>query len=43
MELKTGDPVFIAPRGAGFFVLDEVPDADTLWAAYQTYAQQLAN
>jgi len=29
--LESGDPVFIAPRGAGFFVLDEVPDADTLW------------
>jgi ferredoxin--NADP+ reductase len=31
VDLDTGDPVFIAPRGAGFFVLDEVPDADTLW------------
>lgn len=29
--LNPGDPVFIAPRGAGFFVLDEVPEADTLW------------
>jgi ferredoxin--NADP+ reductase len=31
VELKPGDPLFIAPRGAGFFVLDEVPEADTLW------------
>ena len=31
IKLKPGDPLFIAPRGAGFFVLDEVPEADTLW------------
>jgi ferredoxin--NADP+ reductase len=31
INLEAGDPVFIAPRGAGFFVLDEVPEADTLW------------
>jgi len=31
IELKAGDPVYIAPRGAGFLVLDEVPDADNLW------------
>ena len=31
IKLKPGDPLFIAPRGAGFFVLDEVPKADTLW------------
>lgn len=31
VALDAGDPVFIAPRGAGFFVLDEVPEADTLW------------
>ena len=31
VALEPGNPVFIAPRGAGFFVLDEVPDADTLW------------
>lgn len=31
INLKAGDPVFIAPRAAGFFVLDEVPEADTLW------------
>lgn len=29
--LKPGDPLFIAPRSAGFFVLDEVPAADVLW------------
>jgi ferredoxin--NADP+ reductase len=31
VALDAGDPVFIAPSGAGFFVLDEVPKADTLW------------
>jgi ferredoxin--NADP+ reductase len=31
IALKPGDTVFIARRGAGFFVLDEVPDADYLW------------
>jgi ferredoxin--NADP+ reductase len=31
INMKPGDPLFIAPRGAGFFVLDEVPEADTLW------------
>ena len=31
VKLKPGDPLFIAPRGAGFFVLNEVPDAETLW------------
>ena len=31
INLKPGDTVFIAPRGAGFFVLDEVPAADYLW------------
>ena len=31
IKLKPGDPLFIAPNGAGFFVLDEVPQADTLW------------
>jgi len=31
IKLKPGDPLFIAPNGAGFFVLDEVPEADTLW------------
>jgi ferredoxin--NADP+ reductase len=29
--LQPGDTVFLAPRGAGFFVLDEVPAADHLW------------
>jgi ferredoxin--NADP+ reductase len=31
VELDSGDTVYIAPRGAGFFVLDEVPDAEYLW------------
>jgi ferredoxin--NADP+ reductase len=31
VSLQSGDSVFIAPKGAGFFVLDEVPAADTLW------------
>lgn len=29
--LEPGAPLFIAQRSAGFFVLDEVPAADTLW------------
>lgn len=31
VKLKPGDTINIAPRAAGFFVLDEVPDADNLW------------
>ena len=31
IKLKPGDSLFIAANGAGFFVLDEVPEADTLW------------
>lgn len=31
IRLKPGETVFVAPRGAGFFVLDEVPPADYLW------------
>ena len=31
VKLQPGDPLFMAPKGAGFFVLDEVPAADTLW------------
>jgi ferredoxin--NADP+ reductase len=31
VTLETGDPIYVAPRGSGFFTLDEVPDADTLW------------
>ena len=31
IKLKTGDSLFMAPRGAGFFILSEVPQADTLW------------
>ena len=30
-ELVAGDTLYIAPRSAGFFVLNEVPKADTLW------------
>ena len=29
--LKPGDEVLIVSEAAGFFVLDEVPDCDTLW------------
>jgi ferredoxin--NADP+ reductase len=31
IQLSAGDTVYIAPRAAGFFVLDEIPDADKLW------------
>jgi len=31
IKLKRGDLLYLAPRGAGFFILSEVPDADTLW------------
>jgi ferredoxin--NADP+ reductase len=31
VDLHPGDPLFIAPKCAGFFVLDEVPAADNLW------------
>lgn len=31
VKLKAGDPLLIAPKGAGFFILKEVPAADTLW------------
>ena len=31
IKLKPGDTLFLAPRGAGFFILSEVPEADTLW------------
>jgi len=31
VKLETGDPLFLAPKGAGFFILSEVPDADFLW------------
>ncbi|MBT8116363.1 MAG: ferredoxin--NADP(+) reductase [Gammaproteobacteria bacterium] len=31
VRLKPGDSLYIAPKSAGFFVLEEVPDADTLW------------
>jgi ferredoxin--NADP+ reductase len=31
IKLKAGDRLFLAPRGAGFFILAEVPEATTLW------------
>lgn len=31
INLQPGDPLFIAEKGAGFFVLDEVPAAENLW------------
>ena len=31
IQLGPGDPVFLAPRAAGFFVLKEVPEAANLW------------
>lgn len=31
IRLQPGDTLYIAPRGAGFFVLDELQAADTLW------------
>lgn len=31
IKLRAGDTLYLAPRGAGFFILSEVPDADTLW------------
>lgn len=30
-QLGTGDAVMVGPKGAGFFTLDLVSDADTLW------------
>ncbi len=30
-KLKRGDTLFLAPRGAGFFILSEIPEADNLW------------
>lgn len=31
VKLKPGDAIHLAPKGAGFFILDEVPQADCLW------------
>jgi ferredoxin--NADP+ reductase len=31
IKLKPGDTLHLAPKGAGFFILDEVPEADSLW------------
>ena len=31
IKLTAGDTLYLAPRGAGFFILSEVPGADTLW------------
>ena len=30
-QLKAGDTLYVAPNPAGFLVLSEVPDAETLW------------
>lgn len=30
-SLKPGDSVLVGPKGGGFFTLDMVPEADTLW------------
>jgi ferredoxin--NADP+ reductase len=31
VKLKSGDKLLLAPRAAGFFILSEVPEAETLW------------
>jgi len=31
VKLKAGDRLLLAPRAAGFFILSEVPEAETLW------------
>ncbi len=31
VELEAGDFIWVAPKGAGFFTLSEVPEADYLW------------
>lgn len=31
VKLRTGDSLYLAPKAAGFFILDEIPDAETLW------------
>jgi len=31
IKLQRGDRLFLAPRAAGFFILSELPEADTLW------------
>jgi ferredoxin--NADP+ reductase len=30
-QLQAGDLIWVAPKGAGFFTLSEVPEADNLW------------
>lgn len=30
-ELKAGDALYVAPNPAGFLILSEIPDAETLW------------
>ena len=30
-QLKAGDALYVAPNPAGFLILPEVPDAETLW------------
>jgi ferredoxin--NADP+ reductase len=31
VTLAAGDPILVAPQGAGFFTLNELPDAGALW------------
>ena len=31
IKLKSGDRLYLAPKAAGFFILSEVQDAETLW------------
>jgi len=31
VRLAPGDPILIAPQAAGFFTLNELPDAEVLW------------
>lgn len=31
IELEPGDPIYAAPRAAGFLTLSELPDAENLW------------
>lgn len=30
-DLGPGDPILVGPKGAGFFTMDQVPDASDLW------------
>jgi ferredoxin--NADP+ reductase len=31
IHLKPGDSILVAPRAAGFFILSELPDAESIW------------